>query len=348
MRKKLITFFSIEFFSIFTPTLFGLTIMVLAMRLVKVFENVQANLSLIDFFLIIMLIIPSIYLIILPISYLIALSITLTKLSNTYELIALNNAGVSRSRILQLFLLITLPILFFNFINSLFIKPACNKVLREMLATNTENIIPLPQKSIFTKIGKGRYLYVEDNKHKLDSIIFTSFEEDNLTIISAREGSLGKGVINFRHGNLLTEKEAKTEILSFENLKFRVSNGTEKKIDTLRAGSITFTDILKLYGQSTEKTLLKTEICYRIFFPLAPLILLFISFPLSIGFSRHYKSRGIMVSIGTGLTFYMLFSLSNTLSLKGKIDPLMGFGLVYILLAFIALFLNLKKGSVSK
>jgi len=318
--------------------------MVLAIRLVKVFENVKTDLSITDYLLIIALITPSIYLIILPISYLIATSITLTKLSNTHELIALNNAGISQGRIFKLFLIMTLPILFFNILNSVFIKPATNKALRQMLASGTESIIPIPYKSLFTRIGKGRYLYVEDNKDKLKSVIFTSFEEDSFTIISAQEGSIEKGLINFSQGTLVSDKDKRTEILSFENLKFKISGVPEKKTETLKAGAITFTDILRLYRQNVEKNLIKTEICNRIFFSLAPLILLIISFPLSIGFSRHYKTRGIIISIGTGLTFYILFSLSNTLALKGKINPFYGFSLIYLLLILLSLALCFKKG----
>lgn len=348
MKTRLLNFLSDEFYNIFNPAFFGLTIMILSLRLVKVFEAVQSNLPFKDLLLIIVLLLPSISLVILPIAYLIAVTITLTKLSNSYELIALNNSGISALRIMKLMALISLPILFFNIINSMFIKPHCNKVLREMLTSNIENIIPIPQKSIFTRLSKGRYIYVDENIDRLKSIIFADFQEDSFTIVSANEGEMDKGFINFNNGNLVSKREEKIEILSFESLSFPIIQGIERKSDVIRRGSIPFFDIINLYKSGIEKTIIKTEIYYRIFYPLAPIILLILSFPLSIGFSRHYKTQGIIISIGIGLLFYVSFSFIDTLSLKGKIEPLLGFIAVYGFLLIISLLIYFKKGFITK
>lgn len=346
--RKLYSYINDEFYSIFTPSLFGLTIMILALRLVKIFESLQASLSTIDILNIIALLLPSIYIIILPIAYLIAITVTLTKLSSTNELIALNNSGISLQRILKVLLIITLPILIFNFLNTVFIKPSSNKLLREILHIKLQNIVTSPQKNIFTKLSKGKYVFIEEKEGGLNSIIYTSFKDNNFITVSAVDGNIDKGIVNFKSGNLILTKEDKTEILDFENLSLPIIEDSEKKDVELKRGSIPFIELLKIYKEGSNHQLIKTELFYRIFYSIAPLILLILSFPLSIGFSRHYKTQGVLISIFTGLLFYILFSFADTLSIKGKLDPLYGFLSIYFFLALLSFAIFHKKGLISK
>lgn len=348
MRKKLYSYINNEFYSIFTPAFFGLTIMILALRLVKMFESLQANLSMMDTLNIVVLLLPSIYIIILPISYLIAVTITLTKFSSTNELIALNSSGISSNRVLRVLLIITIPILLFNFLNTVFIKPASNKFLRELLDIKFQNIVATPQKNIFTKLSKGKYVFIEEKEAGLNSIIYTSFKDTNFITVSAIDGDINKGIINFKSGNLILTKEDRTEILDFENLSLQINEDSEKKESEFKRGSIPFSELLKMYKEGSNHQLIKTEFFYRIFYSIAPLILLILSFPFSIGFSRHYKTQGVLISIFIGLIFYIFFSFADTLSIKGKLNPFLGFLSIYLFLAIIALATFYKKGLISK
>lgn len=346
MRKKLYLFISDEFYGIFTPAFFGLTIMILALRLVKIFESLQASLSTADILRIVIFLLPSIYLIILPIAYLIGITITLTKLSSTYELIALNNSGISPNRILKILLIITFPIFLFHSLNSIFIKPASNKFLRELINIKFQDIVTTPQKNIFTKLSKGKYIFIEEKESKITNIIYTSFKDANFITVSAVNGNIDKGVIDFKSGNLVLTKEDKTEILDFENLSLQINQDTEKKEEEIKRGSIPFSELFKIYKQDPKLKIIETELFYRIFYSFSPLILLILSFPLSIGFSRHYKTQGILISTFIGLIFYILFSFVDTLSIKGKLNPFYGFLSIYFFLTLLSFSIFLKKGLI--
>ncbi len=322
--------------------------MILSLRLVKIFETFQASISTEEFFLIILLLLPSIHFIILPISYLIATTITLTKLSSTNELIALNNSCISSMRVLKVLFIITLPIFFFNLLNSIFIKPASNKFLREITESKFQNIIATPQKNVFTRLSKGKYIYLEGESKKGDGIIYASFKDDNFIAVSALTGEIEKEIVNFKFGNLIMSKADKTEILDFETLSLPINLDTEKKSEDLKRGYLPFLELLKRYKENPNNRVIKTEIFYRIFYSFAPLILLILSFPLSIGFSRHYKTQGIIVSVSVGLLFYILFSSFDTMSIKGAIEPYIGFPLIYTFLILIAYIAFLKKGIIIK
>ncbi|MCX7990646.1 MAG: LptF/LptG family permease [Proteobacteria bacterium] len=348
MRKNLYSFINSEFYSIFNPAFFGLSIMILSLRLVKIFESAQTNLSLKEFLTITTLLLPSIYHVILPISYLLAVTITLTKLSSTNELIALNNSRISSLRVLQILLIITIPIIFFNILNSLLIKPMSNKFLRELLTHRINEIIISPQKNVFTKISKGKYIFIEEAGQGIDSIVFADFKDDGFLTVSARSGSIDKGIFNFSNGNLIQVKGEKTEILDFDSLSLQITQDLEKKPEEFKRGSIPLRELINIYKEGANLEVIKTEIFYRIFYPLAPLILLFLAFPLSIGFSRHYKTQGIIISISIGLVFYLLFSFVDTISIKGKISPFAGFLLIYVFLFLLSYLIFLKKGLINK
>lgn len=346
MKKRLYLFINNEFYSIFTPTFFGLMLMILTLRLIKIFESLQTTLTPIELIKIISLVLPSVYLIILPISYLIAITITLTKISSTNELIAFYNSGISHFRLLKIFFHITIPIILFHLTNSLIIKPNSNKFLREIINSKFQDITALPQKNTFTKLSKGQYIYLEEKSENISQIIYTNFKNNNFITISAKTGSFDKGKINFKFGNLISTNDNKTEILDFENLVLEINQDTEKKEEEIRRGSIPLWELIKIYQNEPQNNLIKTELFYRIFYPLGPLILLILSFPLSIGFSRHYKTQGILISIFSGLLFYIVFNMIDNLSIKGKINPLIGFLTAYLFLTLISIWIFFKKGLI--
>jgi lipopolysaccharide export LptBFGC system permease protein LptF len=70
---------------------------------------------------------------------------------------------------------------------------------------------------------------------------------------------------------------------------------------------------------------------------------LLLSYPFSLGFSRNYKTSGIVISIVVGLTYLIFNSLITTFSMKGFIEPIKSITLSYVVLLAISLVIFYKK-----
>lgn len=338
MKKLLTNFLVQEFFSIFNPVFFGLIIMSLALRFAKIYEMGGMNLPLKDILYTLILLLPAVSLVITPIAFLVAISVTLTKLSSTSELTALQTAGVSPAKILKIFTSVAVLFVAFNLIISLFVKPYCGFLLRknmELLAQG--RIMAVPQEKIFNKIYKDYYFYVSSSSgDALRGVLFLDIRADNeSTIIAAEkcviENEDGVNLFKFSDGNYLKMDNGSTNIMEFDKLTVNPFGDFSFQEYDVNRGALPASTLLKKIRTAPTPSL-TTEFFYRIFFPFAIPVFLFLSFPFSVGHSRNYKTTGIMISISVGLLFYVFFSLFNTLASKGVIPPFPGFFITILIL----------------
>jgi lipopolysaccharide export system permease protein len=349
MKKMLTNFLVQEFFYIFNPIFFGLMIMSMALRFAKIYEMGGIKLPLKDIFYTLMLLLPAVSQIIAPIAFLIAISITLTKLSSSNELTALQTAGVSLEKILKIFTCIALLITIFNIVISVFVKPQCSFLLKKNMDLMAQGrILATPQEKVFSKIYKDYYLYVNSaSAADLHGVIFIDMQPDKeSTIIAAEkciiENEEGVNLFKFYDGNYLKLDKGMTNIIDFDKLSVNPFEDFSLQESDVRAGAMPLITLIKSI-KATSKPSLETELFYRFFFPLSVMVFLFLSFPFSIGHSRNYKTTGIMISISVGLVFYVFFSVIKTLSTKGLVSPFFGFFITTTVLILLGLKLCHRK-----
>ncbi|MCX7771035.1 MAG: LptF/LptG family permease [Proteobacteria bacterium] len=340
MLKKLHSFILNEFFSLFNGIFFGLLLMFLVIKFLKIYEMIGFNIPFKYFLSFIFLSLPDATLIILPITFLISLSITLTKLASTNELIAIQCAGISPYRILKIFLIISLNLTIFTAILSIFIKPQSNFILRKNIERLAQGkILILPRTGEFRKIFENTYLYADRNEETMQGLIF--FQPRNgisIQMITAKTGKIEKqdtlNVFNLTNGTYLKIEEDKINVLNFNKMKLNPFSEIEKKDEyDINRGSLPTNILVTKLMDNKITPAQKTELFHRIFFPFSIVIFLFIAFPLSWRHGRSYKTSGIIISVIASLIFYITFSSINALATRGIINPLIGYpSAIFILL----------------
>lgn len=341
MIKKLNAFILNEFFSLFNVIFFGLLSMFIVTKFLKIYEIIGFNIPIKYFLSIILLSLPESTLIILPISFLISLSITLTKLSSTNELIAIQCAGISPSRILRIFLFISLILTLFIAVISIIIKPQSNFIMRKNIEKLAQGkILILPRTGEFRKVFEDTYLFTDKNDDQMEGLIF--FQPKNgieIQMITAKTGTIEKrnniNVFNLSKGTYIKIEENKINIMNFDKMKFNPFSEVEKKDEyDINRGSLPTNILITKFLEKKITPAQKTELYHRIFFPFSILIFLFIAFPLSWRHGRSYKTAGIIISVLVSLIFYITFSSINALATRGVINPLIGYIIATITLLF--------------
>lgn len=350
MIKKLNAFILNEFFSLFNAIFFGLLSMFVVIKFLKIYELISFNIPIRYFLSIIILSLPESTLIIMPVSFLISLSITLTKLSSTNELIAIQCAGIPPSRILKIFLIIALILTLFTALLSIIIKPQSNFIIRKNIEKLTQGkIFVLPRPGEFRKVFEDIYMFADRTDNQMEGLIF--FQPKNgieIQMITAKSGIIEQrnnlNVFNLSKGTYLKIQEKKINILNFDQMIFNPFSEVEKKDEyDINRGSIPTNILISKLLEKKITNAQKTELYYRIFFPFSILIFLFFAFPLSWRYGRSYKTAGIIVSLVVSLIFYLTFSSINALATRGAINPFIGYTVAIIMLLLAGLIIYYVK-----
>lgn len=339
-----------EFFSIFNPLFFGLTAMLTVIKFIKIYESTGIKIPLKFFLSLLILSLPDVTLVILPISFLISIAISLTKLSSTTELVAIQNAGIAPQRILKIFTILAFSFTVINLIISIFLKPYCNFIIRKNIdAAIQGKVFVLPRPGEFKKLFNDTYFYADSSDKKLEGVIF--FQPKNgieIQMITAKNGEIIKkeniNIFHLNNGSYLKIESDNVKIMKFENLFFNPFSLSEKsdEFDVNRGAIPTFILIQKFSDKSITYAQ-KSEFFYRIFFPFSVVIFLFLSFPLSWRHGRSYKTRGILISIIVSFVYYIAFSTVNALSTRGIIHPAIGMGTITFTLIVLGILVCHKK-----
>jgi lipopolysaccharide export system permease protein len=339
MKKSLFKFILDEFFSLFNLIFFGILLMFTIVKFTKIYEITGFNLPFKHFLFLIFLSIPDTTLVILPLSFLLSLTITITKLSSTHEIIAFECSGIAPNRFLKFFFVIAIILTLFTHTLSLLVKPYCNFIIRKNIEKLIQSkIIVLPRPGEFRKIFENTYLYVDNLGSNLEGIIF--FQPKNgieIQMISAKSGTIQKkhdyNVFNLNNGSFIKIESDKISLLKFNKMIFSPFSVTEKKDEyDLNRGSLPTSILIKKLLEKNITHPQKTELFYRIFLPFSNIIFLLFGFPLSWRYSKSYKTTGIIISIVVSLAYYIIFSTINALSTKGIINPFYAFFLATIIL----------------
>ena len=179
----------------------------------------------------------------IPLSFLLALLLTIIKLERQNELLVLWTSGIAKSKITNLFFLISILILFIYIIFSTIITPtALNKSRSLIKQSGVDTVTNLLKPNAFSDAFKGLTFYIGEKEDNVVKNIFIKDDSNNLNnllpekssaknktiyaergIINKNKIILEKGVIqSYEKDNTVKIIQFNKTLLNFNNLDNRV------------------------------------------------------------------------------------------------------------------------------
>ena len=270
LQNKIYQNFIKEILKTFLVILFGLTVIAWTVRAVNFLDLVvESGYSIITYFQYSFLNIFGILTKFIPLSFLLALMVFIVKQIQENEFIILWTSGVKKLKLINLFFIVSLFILFFYLIFAIFLTPLALNQSRLILSKDGFNSF-LPTIRIqqfsdsfqgFTFIVEKKFkneiknVFIHDKSNTLKNLTAEQSGKSSTTIV-AEEGVVEEKKMILFNGQIIssTKDNLKSEIIKFQQLNIDLKN---LQTDTIKTPKLQETSTIKLMdcmlGFSKEK-----------------------------------------------------------------------------------------------
>ncbi len=335
LKNKIYNYITIELIKSFILILFSLSLIAWTVRAVNFLDLiVDSGYSTSTYFTYSLLNLTNIMTKFIPLSFLLALLLTIIKLERQNELLVLWTSGVAKSKVTNLFFLVSVFILLIYIIFSTIITPtALNKSRSLIKQSGVDTVTNLLKPNAFSDAFKGltfyvgekegnivKNIFIKDDSNNLNTLLPENSSAKNKTVIAKRgvinknKIVLEKGVIqSYEKDNTVRIIQFNKTLLNFDNLDNRVI----KDVKIQETSTLKILNCLKdhYYNKISEtyiKNCPKNNIAIvvetfsrRILMPLyIPLISILISFMLV--YTKNKKKKIINRYIFFLLSFVLL------------------------------------------
>ena len=362
-KNKIYNYITLELIKSFVLILFSLSLIAWTVRAVNFLDLiVDSGYSTSTYFIYSILNLTNIMTKFIPLSFLLALLLTIIRLERQNELLVLWTSGVAKSKITNLFFLLSLFIFFIYIIFSTIITPTALYKSRTLVKqSGVDTVANLIKPNTFSDTFKGLTFYVEEKENNVIKNIFIKDDSNNLNSLLPKNSSAKnktviaqRGVISksklilengfiqsFQNDNTVKIIQFNKTLLNFDNLDNRVikdvkiqETSTYKILSCLK--NYYYNQIPEGYIKNCPKNniaIVVETFSRRIIMPLyIPLISILISFILV--YTKNKKTKIINRYLFFSLSF-MLLVLSELLVRYSGISNI-GF-YTYLLIPFVLL-----------
>ena len=273
LQNKIYQNFLVEIFKTFFVILFGLSIIALTVRAVNFLDLiVDSGYPVVTYFKYSFLNLFGIGLKFIPFSFLLTITIFILKHLQESDLIILWTSGVKKIQLVNFFFLISIFVLFFYLIFSLFLTPLALNKSRQLLSNdNFNSFLPTIKTNQFSDNFKGftfvvdkkennkiQNIFLHDKSNNLKNLTSNAKNIDSTTII-AKSGIVEKRQLFLFNGQIISSKKdnSKNEVIKFEKLSVNLSSF---QTGTIKKPKLQETSSIKLFQCQLFKTF-KNENC---------------------------------------------------------------------------------------
>ena len=362
-KNKIYNYITLELIKSFVLILFSLSLIAWTVRAVNFLDLiVDSGYSTSTYFIYSILNLTNIMTKFIPLSFLLALLLTIIRLERQNELLVLWTSGVAKSKITNLFFLLSLFIFLIYIIFSTIITPTALYKSRTLVKqSGVDTVANLIKPNTFSDTFKGLTFYVEEKENNVIKNIFIKDDSNNLNSLLPKNSSAKnktviaeRGVISksklilengfiqsFQNDNTVKIIQFNKTLLNFDNLDNRVikdvkiqETSTYKILSCLK--NYYYNQIPEGYIKNCPKNniaIVVETFSRRIIMPsYIPLISILISFILV--YTKNKKTKIINRYLFFSLSF-MLLVLSELLVRYSGISNI-GF-YTYLLIPFVLL-----------
>ena len=276
LQNKIYRNFIKEILKNFFVILFGLTIIAWTVRAVNFLDLiVESGYSITTYFQYSALNLLGILTKFIPLSFLLSLIIFIIKKIQEKEFTILWTAGIKKLRLVNIFFVVSIFILFLYLIFSTFITPMALQKSRSLLnKQNFDSFLPTVRVQQFSDSFKGFTFFVEKKKdNKIENVFIhdksnvlknlTSDQSDKTSTTIVSESGIikeRKRLILFDGQIISTQKEnLKNSVIKFEQLNINLENLSTSTIKTPKLQETPTHDLLRCILQSYPENILNCK-----------------------------------------------------------------------------------------
>ena len=308
-------------------------------------------------FIMIILNLPSVFVMTIPMGVLLSTVMTLNRLSLASEITVMRSCGVGLNRIAKPIFIFALIMSLTSFFVNETVVPIATKRSKDLAlwAFGQKNIPNGKQNFVFKEVGeKGlkRLFYVghcENNTLYNISVLDIS-KPDTIQVLQSRYGSTSPEGWEFEKGAVYTVSD-KGKILNttfFEHSVAQFGMDLSRELEKNVAKERNFVQLVKyisLNKNLDKETMasLKIELYDKIALPITTIVFVLIGVPLAITPPRVRYNRGFLFSILIIFFYYLIRALSISFGETGTIPPFFAAWLPNIIIASVGAWLYYKK-----
>ena len=303
-------------------------------------------------FMIIILHLPSVFVMTIPMGVLLSTVMTLNNLSLSSEITVMRACGIGLNRIAKpIFAFAVVMALASFFINEA-IVPIMTKQATDLAlyAFGQKNIPEGKENFTFKEIKENGYLkrlfYVGDSTDgKLNNItVLDASKNSSIQILQAKEGETSPDGWIFKKGAIYTISDnGKTlNTTLFNDTKIMFGMDLSREMEKNQASERNFIQLAK-YIIDEKRQELKIDLYDKIALPLTTIVLVLIGVPLAITPPRVRYNRGFLFSILIIFAYYLIRALSISFGEAGTLIPVLAAFMPNIILTIIGIGLYYRK-----
>ena len=303
-------------------------------------------------FMIIILHLPSVFVMTIPMGVLLSTVMTLNSLSLSSEITVMRACGIGLNRIAKPIFAFAIVMSLASFFINETIVPIMTKQSTDLalFAFGQKNIPEGKENFTFKEIKEGgtlkRLFYVGDcTDGVLHNITVLDASKDNsIQILQAREGKTSPEGWKFQKGAIYTiTGNGKTlDTTLFNDSTFTFGLDLSKEMNRNVANEHNFIQLLK-YISKENRPELRIDLYDKIALPLTTVVLVLIGVPLAITPPRVRYNRGFLFSILIIFAYYLIRALSISFGEAGTLIPSLAAFMPNIILTIVGVGLYYRK-----
>ena len=303
-------------------------------------------------FIIIILHLPSVFVMTIPMGVLLSTVMTLNGLSLSSEITVMRSCGIGINRIARPIFIFAIIMAFISFLVNETVVPVMTKQSTDLAlyAFAQKNIPEGKQNFTFKEIKSNgmlkRLFYVGECENKvLHNIIVLDASNDNsVQILQAREGETTREGWRFQKGVIYTITDSGKTLVTtlFNDKTVYFGMDLSKEMDKNVASEHNFIQLFK-YILKENRPELKIDLFDKIALPITTVVFVLLGVPLAITPPRVRYNRGFLFSILIIFAYYLVRALSISMGETGALIPLLAAFLPNIILTIAGIWLYYRK-----
>lgn len=308
--------------------------------------------------MIIILNLPSVFVMTIPMGVLLATVMTLNRLSLASEITVMRSCGIGINRIAKPIFIFAAIMCLTSFMINETVVPVTTRQSRDLAlwALGQKNIPEGKQNFIFKELRDNgnlkRLFYVGYCKNKVlhNITVLDLSKDDTIQVLQAQDGATSPAGWQFNRGAIYTVAQ-EGKILNttfFEKTVAQFGIDLSHELNQSVAKEYNFTNLLKYIIQNRDKlkdqkNIYLVELFDKIALPVTTIVLVLVGVPLAITPPRVRYNRGFLFSILIIFAYYLIRALSISFGEAGSIPPFFAAWSANIILTVSGAFLYHKK-----
>lgn len=281
---------------------------------------------------------PYLFVFTLPMAATVSIILALIRLSVDHEIIAMKVSGLSFTRLLKPILAFSLTTALLTLVLSVFGAPWGHRQTQDLLTEVVKRRADLGiQEQTFNNDFPGLMIYVNrvaGAAGELEGIfVYDKRDRENPHTVYARHGALhfdqGQDslMLNLREGQVIrwSKDEVRQQTVEFKTYRLPLrlfdlplkESKSEKEMTLIELNQA-----LQGAGAGSERyNRLMVELNQRFAMPFGAFLLCFLAVPLGMSPQQHGRIWGLIMGLGVFLIYYVAFTASWRLAVRGQLNP---------------------------